>query len=115
MKPKLQVFNNSFKRIHDDHQDSKGQILKKSRVQDDRNKYDNRNLQYYDRRLCLKGVPKDMTKPQIMKLVEDFEDITIYMPTNTHHKGGKATKLVFLDFPKPWYEKHIFVKRRKDI
>jgi hypothetical protein len=35
---------------------------------------------YYDRRLCLKNVPTSMTKPQVMKLVEDFENVTVYMP-----------------------------------
>lgn len=44
------------------------------------NKKSKQELNFYDRRLCLKNVPKDMTKPQVLKLVEDFEDVNVYMP-----------------------------------
>lgn len=38
------------------------------------------SISYYDRRICLKSVPSPFTKPQVLKLVEDFEGVTIYMP-----------------------------------
>lgn len=60
-----------------------------------------RPIQYYERRLCLKNVPIDMTEPQVMKLLEDFEGVTAYMPKTTHNKQ-LGTKLVYLDFQKPW-------------
>lgn len=52
------------------------------------------------RRLCLKRVPKDMTKRNVVDaLLADFPNIKVYMPKNTHNKN---VKLVFVDFQRTW-------------
>lgn len=56
-----------------------------------------------DRRLCLKNVPIDMDKVQLMThlCLKDFERVSVYSNTNTHNQKLQL-KLVFLDFERPW-------------
>lgn len=64
----------------------------------------NQSDQSHDLRLCMKNVPIDFTKHQVMSNfgLFEFPHVEIYMPVNCHNVNTR-TKLVFLDFQRPWW------------